>query len=571
MTEAEVIDRINSTIKKNGNRTITGDEMNFILKAIIELIADAGGSKPLNSVLADGNETLEYDIILTELDRIVVGANRAGLSKGTFNTGRGGDKGVSLQCAIEFELNWQAGYLRVITPGGDGTPLLLQTDSEIVYTELVPTTPTYGRSLVDKDYADTKFPNPTGTTDQYIKGDGTLGIFPTIPTPVTNTSDLINDGEDGVNPFITALDIPTAGQAGTLVREVKNMTGATLTKGTVVYISGANGNKPIVSKALAVSDALSSRTFGLLQSNILNNGVGFCVLIGDLSGLDTSAFTDGAQLYLSGTVAGTFTETKTLAPTHLVYVGKVTRSHPTEGQIEVQIQNGYELNEIHDVAISSVANNQTLVYESATTLWKNKALTASDVGAVANNSPITGATKTKITYDAKGLVTAGGDLTSSDVLGFLGWFKTLVTANTTITGTTGETIISSTQVPTLSNGTIFKINTLRISKGILAGSTIRAYLSPNSANLSGAVQILSTGSVIVAGTRLATISRVFEIEGGNIKGLNASTGVLNDNGTSTVAGLDAALPIGTLYLIVTVTNSLITESITQELLDISNF
>jgi len=204
MTEAEVIDRINSTIKKNGNRTITGDEMNFILKAIIELIVESGGSKPLNSVLADGNETLEYDIILTELDRIVVGANRAGLSKGTFNTGRGGDKGVSLQCAVEFELNWQAGYLRVITPGGDGIPLLLQTDSEIVYTELVPTTPTYGRSLVDKDYADTKFPNPTGTTDQYIKGDGTLGTFPTIPSitglvPYTGATANVNLGTFDLN------------------------------------------------------------------------------------------------------------------------------------------------------------------------------------------------------------------------------------------------------------------------------------------------------------------------------------------------------------------------------------
>jgi ribosomal protein L35AE/L33A len=212
----------------------------------------------------------------------------------------------------------------------------------------------------------------------------------------TNTSDLINDGEDGVNPFITALDIPTAGQAGTLVREVKNMTGATLTKGTVVFISGANGNKPIVSKALAVSDALSSRTFGLLQSNILNNGVGYCVVIGDLSGLDTSAFTEGAQLYLSGTVAGTYTDTKTLAPTHLVYVGKVTRSHPTQGQIEVQIQNGYELNEIHDVAISSVANNQTLVYETATTLWKNKALTTDEVADSTNKRYVTDANLTVI-------------------------------------------------------------------------------------------------------------------------------------------------------------------------------
>ena len=197
---------------------------------------------------------------------------------------------------------------------------------------------------------------------------------PTIPTAVTQTSQLTNNGADGVNPFITALDIPTTGQASTIVREVKNMTGATLTKGTVVYISGANGNKALVSKALATTDALSSRTFGLLQSNISNNGLGNCVIIGDLSGLDTSAFTEGAQLYLSGVTAGTYTDTKILAPTHLVYVGKVTRSHPTQGQIEVGIQNGYELSEIHDVALSSEANNQVLTYESSTDLWKNKTI-----------------------------------------------------------------------------------------------------------------------------------------------------------------------------------------------------
>jgi hypothetical protein len=204
---------------------------------------------------------------------------------------------------------------------------------------------------------------------------------PTIPT---QTSQLTNNGADGTNPFITALDIPTTGQASTLVREVKNMTGATLTKGTVVYISGANGNKALVSKALATTDALSSRTFGLLQSNILNNGLGYCVIIGDLSGLDTSSFTEGAQLYLSGVTAGTYTETKILAPTHLVYVGKVTRVHPTQGQIEVGIQNGYELAEIHDVALSSVANNQLLSFDSATSLWKNKSVTTADIADSTN-------------------------------------------------------------------------------------------------------------------------------------------------------------------------------------------
>jgi hypothetical protein len=202
-------------------------------------------------------------------------------------------------------------------------------------------------------------------------GDAQILNKPTIPT---QTSQLTNNGADGTNPFITALDIPTTGQASTLVREVKNMTGATLVKGTVVYISGANGNKALVSKALAISDELSSRTFGLLQSNISNNGLGYCVIIGDLSGLNTSSFAEGAQLYLSGTVAGTYTDTKILAPTHLVYVGKVTRSHPTQGQIEVGIQNGYELSEIHDVALSSVADKQLLSYDSATSLWKNKSL-----------------------------------------------------------------------------------------------------------------------------------------------------------------------------------------------------
>jgi hypothetical protein len=201
--------------------------------------------------------------------------------------------------------------------------------------------------------------------------DGTIALTSDIPT---TTSQLTNDGADGVNPFITALDIPVGAEASTLVREVKNMTGATLTKGTVVFISGANGNKALVQKAIATTDALSARTFGLLQSDILNNGLGNCVIIGDLSGINTSAFAEGAQLYLSGTVAGAFTDTRVLAPTHLVYVGKVTRSHPTQGQIEVQIQNGYELAEIHDVQIVTPLNNQTILYETSSELWKNKTI-----------------------------------------------------------------------------------------------------------------------------------------------------------------------------------------------------
>jgi hypothetical protein len=200
-----------------------------------------------------------------------------------------------------------------------------------------------------------KFDDPTGDTTQYIAGDGSLISF------------------------------PIAGQAGTLVREVRNTTGATLTKGTIVYISGATGNKPTVSKAIATGDATSAQTFGMCQANIANNSNGYVVCVGDLTGLDTSGLTEGNQLYLSSTTAGTYTTTKQLAPNHLVYIGVVTRAHPTQGQIEVNIQNGYELYELHDVSITSEANNDGLFYEASTDLWKNKS-----IATVLGGTPVTG-------------------------------------------------------------------------------------------------------------------------------------------------------------------------------------
>jgi hypothetical protein len=189
-----------------------------------------------------------------------------------------------------------------------------------------------------------KFDNPTGNITQYIAGDGSLITF------------------------------PVAGQSGTLVREVRNTTGSTLTKGTIVYINGATGNKPTVAKAIATGDSTSAQTFGMLQADLANNANGYVVCVGDIVGLDTSAITEGTQLYLSSTTAGAYTTTKQVAPAHLVYIGVVTRSHPTLGQIEVKIQNGYELDEIHDVLITSKANNDLLTYESSSSLWKNKSI-----------------------------------------------------------------------------------------------------------------------------------------------------------------------------------------------------
>lgn len=171
---------------------------------------------------------------------------------------------------------------------------------------------------------------------------------------------------------------------GTLIREVRNTTGATLTKGTIVYISGATGNKPTVTKAIASGDSTSAQTFGFIQSDLANNDNGYVVVVGDLTGVDTSAFAEGAQLYLSSTVAGTFTDVKQYAPAHLVYVGIVTRSHPTLGQIEVNIQNGYELDELHNVAAQNPSNGDILQFVTSTGLWTKVAGTTTNISEGTN-------------------------------------------------------------------------------------------------------------------------------------------------------------------------------------------
>jgi len=110
------------------------------------------------------------------------------------------------------------------------------------------------------------------------------------------------------------LSVSQTSPASVLLEQVRNATGATLTKGTAVYISGATGQIPTVSKALATGDATSAQTLGLITSDLANNANGYVTIIGLVTNLNTSAYTDGAQLYLSPTTAGTLTATKPYAP-----------------------------------------------------------------------------------------------------------------------------------------------------------------------------------------------------------------------------------------------------------------
>lgn len=94
------------------------------------------------------------------------------------------------------------------------------------------------------------------------------------------------------------------------VHVARNETGSTITKGSVVYVTGSNGNVPTVALADASSNA-TMPAFGVVMADIANNSTGPVLQQGDLAGLDTSAFLDGDEVYVS-TTAGELTAT---APT----------------------------------------------------------------------------------------------------------------------------------------------------------------------------------------------------------------------------------------------------------------
>lgn len=186
--------------------------------------------------------------------------------------------------------------------------------------------------------------------------------------------DLIDQLETSISPS------SASATASRITAYVKNGT-TPLAIGTPVYITGSDGTNIIVGPASNSSEATSSKTFGFTQTSLSANQHGYIVLQGKLEGLDTSSANDGDPIWLGntpGTVIYGLTN-KPQAPNHLVFLGVVSRSNQNNGEIFVSIQNGFELQELHNVRITSASAGNILQYNSASSLWINTPLITTTV------------------------------------------------------------------------------------------------------------------------------------------------------------------------------------------------
>ena len=75
-----------------------------------------------------------------------------------------------------------------------------------------------------------------------------------------------------------------------------NKSGSTLAATTPVYVTGHDGTNVEID---AFTPDLANPVLGLLKTSTTNNSVGIVVITGILSGVNTSAFSEGATLYVA--------------------------------------------------------------------------------------------------------------------------------------------------------------------------------------------------------------------------------------------------------------------------------
>jgi len=332
----------------------------------------------------------------------------------------------------------------------------------------------------------------------------------------TSTTDTASEGQLVWNNTDGTLDLGLKGGNVTLqvgqenVVRVVNKTVPLITLQEANYqavrISGATGQRLSVRLAQADNDANSTTTIGLVTETIAGNQEGFVTTFGLVREINTTGslqgetWVDGDVLYLSPTVAGQITNIKPSAPQHLVTIGYVEYAHINHGKIFVKVDNGYELNELHDVTYpTALANGEILQYNGSTLRWEN---TVPKIQLLAQASP-----------------------------------------NTTHTGTTNNTLVYSKLISAnvVGTGDGLQIAT-KFTKpsGSLANPTVRIYVN-TSASLSGA-SLLATYVTTNLNGRFFIVERTANVDGATTNFISATSGALTDSANlSTAAASDVSI------------------------------
>lgn len=149
------------------------------------------------------------------------------------------------------------------------------------------------------------------------------------------------------SPTDAASGLPVGGEAGqylkkdsatdydaswdnvnTLYIDVRNTSGGTLTKGTPVHATDVTGEIADVIAARADTASAMPATY-VLNEELADNATGQAIIVGEITGVDTSSFSAGDKIYVAAT--GGFTNVKPTGTNLIQNLGVVTKSNSNTG------------------------------------------------------------------------------------------------------------------------------------------------------------------------------------------------------------------------------------------------
>ena len=298
---------------------------------------------------------------------------------------------------------------------------------------------------------------------------------------------------------------------------VKNQTGSTIAKGSLVYANGTVGSsgRITVDKFIANGSIDAKYLLGITAHDLTDGEDGYVISFGKIRQVNTDTFAAGAILYPSPTVAGVWTDVEPIAPNIDMPIGFCINSSANNGTIAIRVASGYKLSELHDVSITSPLEKASLYYSGG--LWRDTtaALLVSDTASMLANYA------TKAYADTTGRLYARQDFTTGVTSSTLTWTQsdTLIPGGVNVVQVyrNGQILLPSQYtIPTSTSVVIaassFKVNdnyTVIFPRGGGAGS---GGGSGSLTSISGGTGILvSPDPITTTGTVSADLSVLMEL------------------------------------------------------------
>lgn len=172
------------------------------------------------------------------------------------------------------------------------------------------------------------------TLDTDDIGEGNANLYYT--TARANTAIAAYQGNINTAGSITAASFTGDGsdltdvRSDTVEEKVINKSGGTLPKGTPVFATGGVTADALWVNACDAGNAATMPCIGVLSTALNNDAEGRAIIVGRISGVDTSAFAAGDEIYVA--VGGGYTKVPPASESNVIqFLGTVTRVDSTKG------------------------------------------------------------------------------------------------------------------------------------------------------------------------------------------------------------------------------------------------